>query len=156
MVQKSLPRPSTLDINSLTKAASTIEDPVEKAIAQEMAILISNDALEYPVPGAKTHGSSRPLETFDDSALSKARLEIARELLTEDAETRHVDFENAWQEVHNHAKLPGLSGYADDEIDEHQLMVETFDVSSSSRSPSLPPSLPLLPPTLHTPSAQVR
>jgi pre-mRNA-splicing factor CDC5/CEF1 len=26
--------------------------------------------------------------------------------------------------------LPGLAGYAEDEVDEHQLMTEAFDVSS--------------------------
>ncbi|MCJ1477679.1 Pre-mRNA-splicing factor cef1 [Lambiella insularis] len=132
VMQKSLPRPSTLNIDSLMKNASTVEDPVEKAIAQEMALLISNDALKYPIPAAKICGSSRPLETFDDSALSKARLEIARELLADDAETRHEDFESAWEEVHGQSKLPGLTGYDEDEIDEHQLMVETFDSISDS------------------------
>ena len=117
-----------LDIDSLIKAASTIDDIVEKAIAQETALLIANDALKYPVQGGKIHGTSRLLDTFDEDALSKARLEIARELSAEDAEKRKEEFEGVWQDVHDHSKLPGLAGYEDDEIDEHQLMVEAFDV----------------------------
>jgi len=91
-----------------------------------MALLIANDALKYPVPGGKVQGTSRSLEVFDDDALNKARLEIALELPQEDAEKRKEDFENAWIELHGSTKLPGLAGY-DDEIDEHQLMVEAFD-----------------------------
>lgn len=127
-MQKALPRPAVLDINSLVKTASTVDDIVEKAIAQEMALLIANDALKYPIPGGKVHGTSRPLETFDDDLLEMARLEIARELPTEDAEKRKEEFESVWQDIQSHSKLPGLAGYDDDEIDEHQLMVEAFDV----------------------------
>ena len=127
-MQKALPRPAVLDIDSLIKDASTGENTVENAIAQEMALLIANDALKYPIPGGKIHGTSLPLESFDDKLLNMARLEIARELPAEDAETRKEEFESMWQDVHNHTRLPGLAGYDDDEIDEHQLMVEAFDV----------------------------
>ena len=63
-----------------------------------------------------------------------ARLEIARELPVEDAEKRKEKFESVWQDVHNHTRLPGLAGYDNDEIDEHQLMVEAFDVCPFSLS----------------------
>lgn len=128
VMQKALPRPAVLDINSLIKTALTVDDIVEKAIAQEMALLIANDALKYPIPGGKIHGTSRPLETFDDDLLNKARLEIARELPPDDAEKRKEEFEGAWQDVHSHSKVPGFAGSEDDEIHEHQLMVEAFDV----------------------------
>jgi pre-mRNA-splicing factor CDC5/CEF1 len=135
VMQKALPRPAVLDINSLIKTASTVDDIVEKAIAQEMALLIANDALKYPIPGGTIHGTSRPLETFEDDLLNKARLEIARELPPEDAEKRKEEFEGAWQDVHNHSKVPGSAGYEDDEIDEHQLMVEAFDVCPFAHPP---------------------
>ena len=136
VLQKSLPRPTVLDIDSLMKIVLSVEDPVEKAIAQEMALLISNDSLKYPVPGSKIHGTSQPLESFDDDSLSKARLEIAREVYDEDVKTRQSEFESAWENLHNHSKLPGLVGYEDDEIDEHQLTIDAFDVSSAASAVS--------------------
>jgi pre-mRNA-splicing factor CDC5/CEF1 len=43
-------------------------------------------------------------------------------------------FGQAWEKAHERGMLPGLAGYAEDEIDEHQLMTEAFDVSTF-RSP---------------------
>jgi len=128
VMQRALPRPAVLDIDSLIKTATTVDNVVAKAISQEMALLIANDALKFPILGRKVRGTSRPLETFDDDMLNKARLEIARELPAEEVEKRKAEFEGVWQDVHNQSKLPGLAGYEDNEIDEHQLMVETFDV----------------------------
>ena len=138
VMQRALPRLATVDIDSLVKIASTVEDPIEKMIAQEAALLISNDAIKYPIPGAKIHGSSRPLEVFDDEALSKARLEMTQELPVEDAEAHRRAFEDAWDKIHNHSKLPGLPDYDNDEILEHQVMLETFDVSHLSSLPHDP------------------
>lgn len=118
-----------LDVDSLLKNASEIPDPIEKAIANEMALLILNDAIRYPVPGAKIHGSSKSLEKFDDETLDKARLEIMLEVPEDGVQDRQEEFEKAWDEVHNSTKLLGLVGYAEDEIDEYQVMVQAFDVS---------------------------
>ncbi|MCJ1417793.1 Pre-mRNA-splicing factor cef1 [Xylographa parallela] len=127
VMQRSLPRLTTVDIESLFKIASTVADPIEQLIAQEAAQLISNDALKYPIPGAKIHGSSPPVEVFDDEALSRARLEITQELPAEDAEARRKALEDAWEQIHNHSKLPGLPDFDSGEIFEHQVMLETFD-----------------------------
>ena len=132
VMQRSLPRLTTVDIESLFKIASTVADPIEQLIAQEAAQLISNDALKYPIPGAKIHGSSPPVEVFDDEALSRARLEITQELPAEDAEARRKALEDAWEQIHNHSKLPGLPDFDSGEIFEHQVMLETFDVSLTS------------------------
>lgn len=128
VLQRALPRPSVVDVDSLLQRASNMSDPIDRAIAQEMAQLIANDALKYPAPGSKVNGSSRPLEVFDDDALNTARLEIACEIPPDAAEKGAEGFEAAWLELHGSAKLPGLGGYGEDEIDEHQLMVEAFDV----------------------------
>ena len=132
MLQRALPRPSVIDIDALLKNALDISDPIEGAVAREMALLIANDALKYPIPGAKIQGSSKPLEAFDDETLNKARLEIALELPQDGMAKRQEEFEKAWEELHGSTKLPGLAGYGDDEIDEHQIMVEAFDVSTFS------------------------
>jgi len=138
VLQRALPRPLVLDLEALDNAASNVSDPVESAVAQEAALLIANDALKYPAPGGRTIGSLRPLEVFDDETLNKARLEIADALPLEDKEKRSEDFERAWADIHNTTSaLPGLASYEDDEIDEHQLTTEAFDVSSPPSHPQL-------------------
>ncbi|KAA6409164.1 MAG: pre-mRNA-splicing factor cef1 [Lasallia pustulata] len=132
VLQRALPRPSVVDIDALLKNALDISDPIEGAVAREMALLIANDALKYPAPGAKVQGSSQPLEAFDDEALNKARLEIALELPQDGQAERQEEFEKAWEELHGSTKLPGLAGHSDDEIDQHQFMVEAFDKIQAS------------------------
>ncbi|KAL9610800.1 MAG: hypothetical protein Q9167_004500 [Letrouitia subvulpina] len=132
VLQRALPRPSTINIDALLKSASEKPDPVEGVIAREMALLMAHDGLKYPVPGSKVHGVSRPMETFDDDLLEQARLEIAHEMAGEESE-RQQDFESAWTSSHDaSATLPGLSIYGDDDIDEHQAMTEAFDKIQSS------------------------
>lgn len=128
VLQRNLPRPSVVDIDSLLLRASHIPDLIDRAIAQEMALLIANDALKYPAPGSKVNGSAIPLESFNDDALNTARLEIACEMPPDTTGKAAEEFEAAWLELHGSGKLPGLGGYGEDEIDEHQLMVEAFDV----------------------------
>ena len=136
VLQRALPRPSTVDIEALSKAASNISDPVETVVNQEAALLIANDALKYPLSGTKTSGSSRPLEVFDDEALNKARLEIEHALPLEDKERLSDDFEKAWAEIHNSTSaLPGLASYKEDEADEQQVTTEAFDVRLPSPIP---------------------
>ena len=113
------------------KTASGISDSGERAIAQEMALLIANDAFNHPIPGSKIQGSSRPVEIFDDDILAKARLEIAMEMQTDERGKEQEGFESAWAELHDlSSALPGLSSYGEDEVDERQLMTEAFDVST--------------------------
>ena len=131
VMQKALPRPTILDLDLLFEQATSVDDPAKQAISYEMALLVATDALKYPVHGINIRGTSRPLEAFDDSALSKARLEIARELLTEDLEKCNEMFERAWEETHDHSELPGLVGYGDDEVNDYQIMADAFDVSSN-------------------------
>lgn len=129
VIQKFLPRPSVVDIGAMLKRASKISDPIESAIEREMALLIANDALKFG--GERVNGASRPLELFDDDALNRARMEVALELSSEDAkqdkQTFYAEMDKAWTEFHGSSKLPGLDGYEEDVIDEHQLMVEAFD-----------------------------
>ena len=153
VLQRALPRPSILDIEALNKAASNVSDPVENAVAQEVALLIANDSLKYPMPGMKTSGTSKPLEVFDDEALNKARLEIAQAFSLEDKEQRSEDFEKAWADIHDSTSaLPGLAGYEEDEIDELQILTEAFDVGPHRPLPIHPHQLtPIIDPPNHHP-----
>lgn len=135
VLQRALPRPSTVDTDALLETASHVSDPVEQAIAKEMALLIANDARKYPAPAANVKGSSRPLESFDDDALDRARVEIALEMPSNGREERDEEFAKQWAIVHEASSgLPGLGIYEEDEVDERQVLTEAFDV----RLPPLP------------------
>ncbi|KAK4691409.1 pre-mRNA-splicing factor CDC5/CEF1, partial [Lecanoromycetidae sp. Uapishka_2] len=128
VMQRSLPRPSVVDIDALLQAPSGIADKIEALIAREAAMLVANDAFKYPLPGAKVHASSRPLEVFEDDELQKARMEIAIELPSGGRERRQDDFEASWESLHDASSgLPGLAGYAADEADEKQVLIDAFD-----------------------------
>jgi pre-mRNA-splicing factor CDC5/CEF1 len=125
VIQKRLPRPAAIDIDSLMKNAEDISDPVERDVAIETALLIANDTVKFG--GAKVKGSTRPLRVFEDEDMRKARELVALELSSHDAQKEKKEFTEAWNELHAARKLPGLDGYYEDEVDEHQIMIETFD-----------------------------
>lgn len=128
VVQRGLPRPTVVDLDAMLKNAADVEDMTKRSIEREMALLIANDARKFG--GAKVKGKSEAFETFDDNAMQRARLEIALEVGKEEQGRKILDeqFGRAWDKAHEHAMLPGLAGYAEDEIDEHQLLTEAFDV----------------------------
>ncbi|OJD38727.1 pre-mrna-splicing factor cef1 [Diplodia corticola] len=121
--QKALPRPTAVDVNAMLAKASAATDPVEKAVLEEMTVLIANDAKRFGK--AKVSGAVQAVEAFQNEALQNARMEIARELSLDRKDTE--EFERAWEQLHGSSVLPGLAGYGEDEIDEHQLMTEAFD-----------------------------
>lgn len=150
-MQRRLPRPPVVDADALLKHASEISDPFESSIAKEMALLIIHDALKYPDPEDPiiVRGPSQPLDTFDDDALNKARLEIALELPSSGVEERQRAFEKSWAEVH--PSLPGLSNYSDDEVSsefqEEPLAVSSLLFYGSVPRIALTPNLHHLDPT---------
>ena len=109
---------------------SSEQDSIQKMIAQEMATLIGTDALRYPVKEGKVTGAPKPLEKFDDYLLEKARMEIVLELSPEIVEEAKSEFEDAWLRIHSSPSLPGLEGYGEDEDEDNQLTIETYDVFS--------------------------
>ncbi|KAL8730702.1 MAG: hypothetical protein Q9166_003894 [cf. Caloplaca sp. 2 TL-2023] len=133
VLQRNLPRPSNVDIDALLKTASNVTDPIENAIARETALLVANDARKYPAPGSNVIGSSKRLDSFDDDALDRARVEIALEMPSDGREERDEEFVKLWSKIHESPSgLPGLNSYGDDEVDEHQVMTEAFDKIQSS------------------------
>jgi pre-mRNA-splicing factor CDC5/CEF1 len=125
VIQKRLPRPSVIDIDAMLKHARAIPDPIRRDSAIETALLIANDAFKFG--GARVSGSSRGIEILDESALQAARWEVALEQSPDKAQKQKGDFDSAFAKIHSATKLPGLDGYYEDEIDEHQMMVEVFD-----------------------------
>lgn len=119
VTQRRLPRPALVDVDAMLKNAQALEDPIRRAIAIESALLVANDGRKFG--GTKVKGSSKPLQSFDVTLLEKARS------MVKSAVEGVPDFTDAWNEIHGSSKLPGLDGYYEDEIDEHQMMVELFD-----------------------------
>ncbi|KAF2018756.1 hypothetical protein BU24DRAFT_385426 [Aaosphaeria arxii CBS 175.79] len=128
VIQRFLPRPSMVDIDALMKRALAIEDPVERAVETEMALLITNDLHKFG--GGKVHGQVQPIVKYSDEALRNARMELALEVSViskQQKTTWESEVDRAWTNLHGNSILPGLGGYEEDEIDEHQLMLEAFD-----------------------------
>jgi pre-mRNA-splicing factor CDC5/CEF1 len=128
VVQKTLPRPSVVDMEAMLKRALDISDPIEREVDSEVALLIANDIKRFG--GGKVSGTVKPLEVLSDEALRTAKMELALELSMnagEDTKKFHEEFGTAWTNLHGSSTLPGLDGYEEDEIDEHQLLVEAFN-----------------------------
>ncbi|KAF1968322.1 hypothetical protein BU23DRAFT_558556 [Bimuria novae-zelandiae CBS 107.79] len=128
VMQRSLPRPSQVDIAALLKRALEISDPIEREVETEMARLIANDVQKFG--GGKVSGKAEPLEQFSGEALRAAKMEFALELAMnseKDKKIFHEEFGTAWTNLHGASTLPGLDGYEEDEVDEHQMLVEAFN-----------------------------
>ncbi|GKZ36908.1 pre-mRNA-splicing factor cef1 [Aspergillus brasiliensis] len=128
--QRSLPRPSVLDIDAMMERVSHITDPISSLVAKEAALLIAHDARKFPTPGAKVEGKARKLEQLDDSLMEQARAAIAAEAATSEKQQEwQENFDEQWSTKHS-STLPGLSNYADDEEDvyqQEQRMIAAFD-----------------------------
>ncbi|KAI5793265.1 pre-mRNA splicing factor component-domain-containing protein [Geopyxis carbonaria] len=134
-VQRDLPRPKTIDVDALF-AAPLSHEP---AIAHEMALLIGNDALRFPVKGGKVTGTAPPLPRIEDEFLDAARAELMRELPAEVAAAANAEFAAAWHRVHDAAVvLPGLEDYGDDEAEHAKttltLMADAYNAISDDLS----------------------
>jgi pre-mRNA-splicing factor CDC5/CEF1 len=130
VVQKYLPRPSLVDVDAMLRYAENEADPVMREIKTEMALLMVNDINKFG--GGRVMGASRPLDQFSDDAMSNAKMELALEFSgpsAQDKQVYHAEFNTAWTSLHGSSILPGIAGYEEDEIDEHQLMVEAFDTA---------------------------
>ncbi|EOA82155.1 Pre-mRNA-splicing factor cef1 [Exserohilum turcicum] len=128
VVQRFLPRPSLIDIDAMMKRALDLSDPVEREVETEMAKLIANDVKKFG--NGRVTGTAQRLESMSDDALRNAKMELALELaLATDKEKKAFcsDVNASWTTLHGSTILPGIAGYEEDEIDEHQLMVEAFD-----------------------------
>ena len=115
--------------------AAEFPDAAEAAVAKEMALLIANDAFKYPTPGAKLQGTSRPLQIFDDSSLSAAKAEIAKEMDALDLSPLQASFDASWTELHSSStSLSSLAAYSSssDEAAIHQAETEAFDAVQTS------------------------
>jgi pre-mRNA-splicing factor CDC5/CEF1 len=127
VIQRSLPRPEVVDLDAMLKNAEKLEDAVDAALMREAALLIANDAKKFG--GAKLKGTAQKLHLFLDDELERAKMEIALEASAH-RRAEAGEFDVTWTGLHSDTILPGLAGYAEDEVDEHQLLTEAFDVGT--------------------------
>lgn len=115
------------------KRALSISDPIERSVEVEMAQLIAHDVSKFG--SGRVTGTVAPLQKHSDSALRAAKMELALEYALQsgaDKSNFAAAFSASWTNLHGSAVLPGIAGYDEDEIDEHQLLVEAFDASQES------------------------
>lgn len=118
VMQRNLPRPVSVDYATLQRAAEQLDDPAEKAIAQEAGLLILYDSLRYPLPAANKPSTKAPpprLDQIDDDQLAAAR----RQILVEAKGTLAPEqVEAVWAKSNTNSLLLGLGCYDDDEEEE--------------------------------------
>lgn len=124
VMQRSLPRPVSVDVVTLLRIAEDIEDPVERDIAREAALLMANDSMKYPLTAAKPTHKPPPLDQIDDDALAEARRQILKEAKDK---LKPEEVEAAWAKANNNSLLLGLGCYDDDEEEELNAMKAAFD-----------------------------
>ncbi|KAL7628815.1 Pre-mRNA-splicing factor cef1 [Parahypoxylon ruwenzoriense] len=115
VMQKGLPRPESVNIDTLMQQASAISDTIEAQIAREAALLITNDATKFPVSGSNTSGKPIRLQQIDDASLAEARLKILMEVKNKPT---LEETQAAWERESSNALLLGLGCYEDDDEEE--------------------------------------
>lgn len=129
VMQRGLPRPVSVNLVALSRAADDIEDPAEKAVAREAALLMAYDAAKYPLPGATRGGEAPSLVQIDDSALAEARRQILMDMKDK---PKPEEVEAAWAKNNNNSLLLGLGCYDDTEQDELEaLRVAAEDIQET-------------------------
>ncbi|KAF5123764.1 Pre-mRNA-splicing factor CEF1 [Metarhizium anisopliae] len=129
VMQKDLPRPSIVDLAMLLKKADSIQNAAEAMIARETALLMVNDAAQYPVTDSQVKGIYKPIERFDDDALADARLLILSETKPRPNLEQIQDF---FESRAKNSMLLGLGCYNDDEEEQEAAMRAAFDAVQDS------------------------
>lgn len=124
VMQRNLPRPTTVDLAALLASAASLEDPAEALVANEAALLVANDAAKFPLTKAVARPTTTAsLETIGDDDLAEARLQVLLE--AKKAPPRDV-VDLTWGGLvpaggdndNTTALLLGLGCYDDDDEDE--------------------------------------
>lgn len=112
-VQRDLPRPTGFkppaDVATVVPGDPLAE--ADRLIQEELARLVTHDAVAYPPVGSKVAGSSQnaiPLEELPDEYLALARNEVDQELSGPDAKERYdafaTEFDQVWGEIQQEIK----------------------------------------------------
>ena len=104
VIQRGLPRPARVDTQELLKRASSVTDPIQRMIEEEMALLIGHDFEKFSTAGGRSLKSlPAHLERFSNDDLEQARALVQAEV----PEIRpQLDFDAMIQEPDAEATLP--------------------------------------------------
>ena len=129
VMQRSLPRPPIDDLDALLQESLSVADPVERAIARETVMLMTNDATKFPLSGVRLKGHAVPLDALSDDTLASARNALEQEAAADVAAADPEVIEASWLKVYGASGIPGLSSYDDeDEIKDPQLVRQLVEV----------------------------
>ncbi|KKY34179.1 putative pre-mrna-splicing factor cef-1 [Diaporthe ampelina] len=124
VMQRGLPRPVSINLAVLSRAADDIKDPAEKAVAREAALLMAYDAAKYPLSGANGGGEAPSLAQIDDNALAEARRQILMDIK---GKPKPEEVEAAWGRSNSNSLLLGLGRYDDTEQEELEALKVAAD-----------------------------
>ena len=82
VLQKGLPRPNAINLKAMHTAAANTEDPAQRAVYEEVAVLVANDVFRFGLGNSKAKRIQPDVEQFPVEALEQAKLEIALEIST--------------------------------------------------------------------------
>ncbi|KAG0201101.1 Pre-mRNA-splicing factor cef1 [Mortierella sp. NVP41] len=114
-VQRDLPRPTafrapTIEMTDSGAAGSSLTE-ADRLIQEELARLVSHDAVAYPPAGSKVAGGKQnasALEDLSDEYLALARSEVDQELSGPDAKEKYeafaVEFDQVWEQIQEEMK----------------------------------------------------
>lgn len=126
VMQRDLPRSLKVDLPTMMKQAKQHSDPAKILIAQEAAVLITHDAVKYPLPGSSVKGKPSSLYHFDDNSLADARLLILSEAKSLPS---FDDIQSIFENRATSSTLLGLGCYNDDAEEQETAIRTAFNVS---------------------------
>jgi pre-mRNA-splicing factor CDC5/CEF1 len=114
-VQRDLPRPTAFhSTNAVLADSEATRSPLAEAdrlIQEELARLISYDAVAYPPAGSKVAGGKQhapALENLSDEYLALARSEVSQELSAPESKEKYeafaAEFDKVWEQIQEEMK----------------------------------------------------
>ncbi|KAI1316796.1 Pre-mRNA-splicing factor cef1 [Mortierella claussenii] len=133
-VQRDLPRPTVFRHATEATTAAASGSPLAEAdrlIQEELARLVTYDAVAYPPVGSKVAGSTQntiPLEDLSDEYLALARSEVDQEISGPEAQEKYkafsAEFDEVWEEIQQEIKERQQTGLANQFANKRALMTK--------------------------------
>lgn len=130
VIQRSLPRPKTVDVKALLASAHSRATRAEQQVAEEAVWLMANDARKFG--GAQVYGPFKTLDRFEDKILEGARAMIVQEVgprLTAESRVDHPAMISTFG-------IPGLltayDGADADAGDDVAILTQAFEATNNT------------------------
>ncbi|KAK3825570.1 MAG: pre-mRNA splicing factor component-domain-containing protein [Benniella sp.] len=133
-VQRNLPRPTVFRAPVDAATVISSNDPLAEAdrlVQEELAQLVTHDAVAYPPVGSHIAGSTQnaiTLEVLPDEYLALARNEVDQELSASGAKERYdafaAEFDQVWEEIQQEIKEIQQTGLSQQFANKRSLMTK--------------------------------